>query len=160
MTRLLWKGYVQKHLSERGVRSFVIVTSSDRAEDVVKNIQGNNYYGLKLTGVVLMDESRIGWSCEGVPVVADMNNVEEYLCREWVDEVFFNLPEDIKLPAKLISLCEEMGITVHVRMAKMEDLENTNRFVQSIAGYLVITSYVNVISNGQAILKRLMDIAG
>ena len=160
VTRLLWKGYVQKHLSERGVRSFVIVTSSDRAGDVVKNIQRNNYYGLKLTGVVLMDANRIGCAYEGVPVVADTDNVEEYLCREWVDEVFFNLPEDIELPAPLISLCEQMGITVHIRMAKMEDLKNTNRFVQSIAGYLVITSYVNVISSGQAILKRLIDIAG
>ena len=160
VTRFLWKRYVQKHLSERGVRSFVIVTSSDRAEDVVKNIRGNNYYGLRLTGVVLVDEDLIGWSYEGVPVVANIHNVEEFLCREWVDEVFFNLPENVELPAKLISLCEEMGITVHIRMAKIEDLEKSNRFIQSIAGYLVITSSVNIMSNGQAILKRLMDLAG
>ena len=45
-------------------------------------------------------------------------------------------------------------------MAKMEDIGNTNRFVQNIAGYVVVTSSVNVMTNGQAILKRAMDLAG
>ena len=160
LCRIQWKRYVQKHLSEKGIRSFVIVTSSDLAEQVVKRIKGNNYYGLKLTGVILMDQSMTGWSYEGVPVVADAETAEEYLCREWVDEVFFNLPEEIELPTELINLCEEMGLTVHLRMAKIEDFQNTNRFVQKLAGYMVITSSVNVLSGGQVILKRLMDIAG
>ena len=134
--------------------------TSDLAEQVVKRIKGNNYYGLKLTGVILMDQSMTGWSYEGVPVVADAETAEEYLCREWVDEVFFNLPEEIELPTELINLCEEMGLTVHLRMAKIEDFQNTNRFVQKLAGYMVITSSVNVLSGGQVILKRLMDIAG
>lgn len=107
-----------------------------------------------------MDENVKGWSYEGVPVVADASSAEEYLCREWVDEVFFTLPSEIELPAELVNLCEEMGITVHIRMAKMEDFENTNRFVQNIAGYVVVTSSVNVMTNGQAILKRAMDLAG
>ena len=107
-----------------------------------------------------MDENVKGWSYEGVPVVADASTAEEYLCREWVDEVFFTLPSEIELPAELVNLCEEMGITVHIRMAKMEDFENTNRFVQNIAGYVVVTSSVNVMTNGQAILKRAMDLAG
>ena len=118
LCRIQWKRYVQKHLSEKGIRSFVIVTSSDLAEQVVKRIKGNNYYGLKLTGVILMDQSMTGWSYEGVPVVADAETAEEYLCREWVDEVFFNLPEEIELPTELINLCEEMGLTVHLRMAQ------------------------------------------
>lgn len=160
LCRILWKRYVQKNLSEKGIRSFVIVTSSDLAEQVVKRIKGNNYYGLKLTGVILMDQDRTGWSYEGIPVVADANTAEEYLCREWVDEVFFNLPEEIQLPTELISLCEEMGITVHLRMAKIEDFQNSNRFVQKLAGYMVVTSSVNVLSGGQVILKRLMDIVG
>ena len=104
-----------------------------------------------------MDENVKGWSYEGVPVVADASTAEEYLCREWVDEVFFTLPSEIELPAELVNLCEEMGITVHIRMAKMEDFENTNRFVQNIAGYVVVTSSVNVMTNGQAILKRALD---
>ena len=44
----------------------MIVTSSDLAEQVVKRIKGNNYYGLKLTGVILMDQDRTGWSYEGI----------------------------------------------------------------------------------------------
>ena len=127
---------------------------------MVRTIKENNHYGLRLTGIILMDENVKGWSYEGVPVVADASSAEEYLCREWVDEVFFTLPSEIELPAELVNLCEEMGITVHIRMAKMEDFENTNRFVQNIAGYVVVTSSVNVMTNGQAILKRAMDLAG
>lgn len=158
--RVLWKRYVLKHLGEKGLRSFVIVTSADMAETVVTRIQQNNYYGLKLTGVILMDANRVGWSIEGVPVVADKDSAEEYLCREWVDEVFFNIPEELKLPSDLINLCEEMGITVHVWMGRMEEFKNPIRFVQKIAGYMVITSSVNVITSGEATLKRLVDIAG
>lgn len=160
LCRLGWKRYVQRHLSENGTRSFVIVTSSHMAEKVVRTIKENNHYGLRLTGIILMDENVKGWSYEGVPVVADASSAEEYLCREWVDEVFFTLPSEIELPAELVNLCEEMGITVHIRMAKMEDFENTNRFVQNIAGYVVVTSSVNVMTNGQAILKRALDLAG
>lgn len=159
--RIFWKRYVQRHLSQRGARSLVIVTSTDLAEATVKRLQENNYYGLRLSGVILMDGDGGEHSYAGVPVVAcDAEHAEEYLCREWVDEVFFNLPVRIELPTELLQLCEEMGITVHVRMAKMEDLESSSRLVQTIAGYMVVTSSVNVLSNGQALLKRLMDLAG
>lgn len=160
LSRILWKGYVQKHLSQRGERSFVIVTSSELAEATVKKIKENNFYGLRLSGVILMNENMSGWSYEGIPVVASAESAEEYLCREWVDEVFFNLPGNIELPVHLLQLCEKMGITVHVRMVKMEDLESSRRFVQIIAGYVVLTSSVNALSNGQVVLKRMLDIAG
>lgn len=158
--RILWKRFMQKYLSESSARSFVIVTSSDLAEEVVQNIKNNNYYGLRISGLILMDRNQTGRLYDGIPVVADAGSAEEYLCREWVDEVFFNLPSDIELPSELLYLCEQMGITVHVRMAKMEGLESSKRFVQKIAGYMVVTSSVNMMSTRQAILKRLMDITG
>lgn len=158
--RCVWKRYVQIHLSERGSRSFVIVTTSGIADSVVKTIKANNRYGLRLTGIILMDANQTGSSYENVPVVADAEGAQEYLCRAWVDEVFFAMPDEISYPSELAQLCEEMGITVHIRMARMKDFENTRRFVQPIAGYVVVTSSVNVMTNGEVILKRLMDVAG
>jgi hypothetical protein len=77
-----------------------------------------------------------------------------------VDEVFVNIPERQKLPTELIEICEMMGITVHLRIARIDELQSTKKIVQSMAGYTVITSTVNTLDTRQAILKRLMDICG
>ena len=53
-----------------------------------------------------------------------------------------------------------MGITVHLRIARIDELQSTKKIVQSMAGYTVITSTVNTLDTRQAILKRLMDICG
>lgn len=160
VVRCLWKNFIMNRLKEKAVRSFIIATSSDMAEQVVNTIKTNNRYGLKLTGLILLDKEKSAAAYGDVPVVANAETAEEYLCHEWVDEVFFNIPEQIELPSKLLEVCEMMGITVHVRMAKMEDMNNSGQFVQKIAGYLVITSSANVMTSTQALMKRLMDIAG
>ena len=41
----------------------------------------------------------------------------EYLCREWVDEVFVNLPLQSAQLDDLVRQLNEMGITVHIQLA-------------------------------------------
>ena len=52
--------------------------------------------------------------------MTDKNGVAEYVCREWVDEVFINLPKDMPLPQELMDDFIEMGVTVHLKLIEME----------------------------------------
>ena len=160
VVRIFWKKFLIKRLQENGNRAFVIITTSQIATKVVETIKENNLYGLKIVGLIIMDRKCTGDYYAGVPVVAAKDEAEEYLCRNWVDEVFVNLPENLEFPKNLIEICEEMGITVHLRLVRLDELKARNRMVQNLAGYSVITSTVNTLDRRQAILKRMMDISG
>lgn len=160
VVRIFWKRFLIKRLQENGSRAFIIITTSQIATKVVDTIKENNLYGLKIVGLIIMDRECTGDYYGGVPVVAGKDEAEEYLCRNWVDEVFVNLPENLEFPKNLIKICEEMGITVHLRLVRLDELKARNRMVQNLAGYSVITSTVNTLDRRQAMLKRMMDISG
>lgn len=127
---------------------------------VIDNIRNNNYEGFQIIGISLLDADRVGETINDVPVVATMDNVEEYVCREWVDEVFLNLPKEIPLPRDLINHFIEMGITVHLKLIEMAKLEGEVQRVERLGSYTVLTSSINMASWKQAFYKRAMDIVG
>lgn len=158
--RVLWKNYLKRKFQENGNRALIIVTSSQLATKTVEIIRENNTYGLKIMGLIILDKNCEGDYYAGTPVVACKENAEEYLSRNWVDEIFVNLQEYLKPPKDLIEACELMGITVHLRVARIDELNSTRKFVQNLAGYTVITNTVNTMDSRQASLKRLIDICG
>ena len=119
-----------------------------------------DYIGVHPTGVVLVDQDRTGHKIHGVPVVSNLANVAEYVCREWFDEVLIVLPEDREIPQKVFDAFTEMGITIHVKIADVNEMQGKNQTVERMGNYTVITTCINMASAGQLILKRIMDICG
>lgn len=161
IARIFWK----KHLKVRGVvgkgnRSLLIITSEEMIDAVIDNIRNNNYEGFKIIGITLLDADRVGETINNVPVVVTLDNVGEYVCREWVDEVFLDLPKEVPLPSDLINVFIEMGITVHLKLIEMAKLEGEVQRVERLGSYTVLTSSINMASWKQAFYKRAMDIAG
>lgn len=69
-------------------------STKDRVKEVIDKIESNNYSGIILSGLVLMDDkdnTMTGKEIEGIKVVADLGHISEYIQESWVDEVF-NLP--------------------------------------------------------------------
>ena len=62
-------------------------------DTVIDTIRNNNYEGFQIKGISLLDADRVGERINDVPVVATLENVEEYVCREWVDEVFLDFAQ-------------------------------------------------------------------
>lgn len=58
----------------------------------------------------------------------------EYLCREWVDEVFVNLPLQSAQLDDLIRQLNEMGITVHIQLADKLMFGTQRQFVERLGG--------------------------
>ncbi len=160
-SRQIWKGYlVRKGRNNAGKRSLVVITTSDAAEKVLANIRANPYENFAITGMVLLDKDLTGQYINGVPVVADENSVKDYVCREWVDEVFLHIPNYMDYPKGLIDAFVVMGVTVHLTLTKIESISGGKQHVERLGAYSVLTTSMNMASPKQLLYKRLMDIVG
>lgn len=161
LVRDWWKWCIKKKgAAQGGKRSLVILTASPMVEEVIGNIKNNNYSAYRIAGITILDRDLTDEKIEDISVVANKDTVVDYVCREWVDEVFVNLPPEIPFPDGLLNDFSEMGITTHLRLARISTLSQGNQCIEKLGTYTVWTSSVNTVSAKQALYKRLMDIAG
>lgn len=160
LTRILWKKHLKKGMENGGDRSLLIVTSSDIAADVIENMRAHNYQHFTIAGVVLVDKDMKGKKIEGLPVLANESDAANYVCREWIDEVFVAISEKYPFPQKLVDQFMETGVTIHMNLAKMADTIGKKQLVEKIGGYTVLTTSLNYATAKQAFMKRSLDIIG
>ena len=110
--------------------------------------------------MALLDTDLTGETIEIIPVVGDVNTVKEYLCHEWVDEVFVKLNSEDSYPSKLIDDLVVMGLTVHLSLDIMERPLSGKKYIERIGDFTFLTSSVNMTSLKQMFYKRVMDIMG
>ncbi|HCC1542354.1 TPA: sugar transferase [Enterococcus faecium] len=158
ITRLLWKHYLKHKMKNEGNKSLIIVTSSSIAEVVIRNVKEHDYKMYKINGVIIIDKSMIGEDVEGVTVVSDSKNAADYLCQGWVDEVFIILNKSTSCMKEFIERCSEMGLTVHLNLAKVSDSALGKQSIGRIGEYTVLTTSINVMTTQQAFIKRTIDI--
>lgn len=158
--RILWKRFLLKRMAGDGKRSLVIVTTMSLVNHVIENIHRHNYEMFTVKGIAVVDRDMTGKTIDGVDVIANKETVIEYVCREWVDEVFINLPKSNPFPDHLINKFVEMGVTVHMKLAKVSKLEGQKQFVERMGNYTVLTTSINTASTRQLFLKRALDIVG
>lgn len=160
VVRELWKKLLRKQMADGGERKLLIITSEDVAEQVVFNMQENNYARYSIAGVVVIDADWTGRTINGIPVVANEENAAMYVCQEWIDEVLIVISEVLPYPSELIEKLTETGVTVHLNLAKITNVTGKKQFVEKVGNYTVLTTSINYASTKQLMLKRLMDIAG
>ena len=160
VTRILWKKHLQKRMENGGDRSLLIITSSDIAAEVVRSMQEHNYQRFNLVGIVLVDKDMKGQKIEGIPVLANEEDAANYVCREWIDEVFLVISEKYPYPQKLADQLLETGVTVHLNLAKMADAIGKKQLVEKLGDYTVLTTSINYATVKQAVMKRSLDIIG
>lgn len=167
LIRMLWKRVVNRRALQWDRKSMVLVC---RERDVKRILSRSRpAEGAEFTGLVLIDRNAEGETVRGLPVVANVMNAAQYICREWVDEVFI-YPESISeleaqdytgepsSVAKLLNECRTMAIPVHIRIPLGEF--SGKSFIEKVNGFNVVTTTANYASPLQLLLKRLMDIMG
>ncbi len=102
---------------------------------------------------------------DGVPVVANAENLLGWIRTASLDEVYINLSDHSKIHlASLIEELEDMGIVVNVNIPSLETIvekskfDNINCVVKS--GYPLAIFSPTVHDSTQLAIKRLIDIAG
>ncbi len=161
--RQLWKIVVKKNVknARQSGNYFVIVTVADKAKEVIESIRKEADSRYVISGIVVTDKKMTGKKISDVNVIADGESVIDYLCRNWIDEVFIALPEQYsELESTLVEDCVIMGITAHKYLARETKEKTGVRFVQKIGDYTVLSYGVKIITVKQMIMKRCIDIAG
>ena len=161
LTRILWKDQLKRKMHSSMKRSLLIITTKSMLDTVVYNIRNFNYEMFHVAGVAVIDCDMVGHDCgDSITVVANADTVADYVCREWVDEVFVNLPLQSAQLDDLVRQLNEMGITVHIQLADKLMFGTQRQFVERLGGYTVLTTSINTISTGELFVKRLFDIIG
>ena len=157
--RQFWKWVV----ITKGVRvekhSLLLVADEANVYEVLNNLQMNGQQSKSVTAIVLADCVASGTEIAGIPVVAGLEDAAEYICREWVDEVFVASEKAAAQMEVLAFQCQEMGVVVH-RILAQKLPEGQRQFVEKMGSFTVLTSSINYANPIHLLLKRCMDIAG
>ncbi|MBR0353386.1 MAG: sugar transferase [Oscillospiraceae bacterium] len=146
-------------LNAKKTRSLLVVSNtSEDAAEILREIKNDPAGQLRITGVILT-EGNTEKEVEGTPVVADISELSDYICREWVDEVLLFFPKNGMLPENVVEECAEMGVTVH-NVINLRNVDRNKQFIEQIGNRTVLTTAFNYIAPYQATIKRAADIAG
>ena len=159
VTRFLWKKLVAKKMATEGIRSLIIVSSSDVVESVVENIREFNYQRFRIAGIAVIDQDMREQKIHGIPVVATMDTVAMYICKNWIDEVLVVTSEKNPCSQTLLQTFMSTGVTVHQSLHKMFKVYTGDCLVENIGVYPVLTASMKQVSTRQLFVKRVIDIA-
>ena len=172
--RVLWKEYLRQRLHLKNHTGMLVVAEPDRLRGVVTELVNHNYNSYRFVGAALLDdqadipavEAGLADIMQGdkkidaLRVVATRNTLIQYLINSWVDEVYIDIPAGDAMPVALINEIMGMGITVHVAMNEMDQIEARHKNVEWVCGQVTITTSLGYVTGRDLLLKRLMDIAG
>ena len=159
LVREFRKAILKKEMEEGKDCSLMIITTKDIAENVVSNMQEHNYARYMIQGVAVIDSDMIGQEICGVPVVANEESAPMYICQEWIDEVLVVTSGLDSYPQELLDQLMETGVTVHLTLAKVDNVPGKKQLVERVGNYTVLTTSMNYASTRALLMKRLMDIA-
>lgn len=186
--RLLWKPLVRKINKGKRKDTMILVAEENSVKKILD--KASELDGFEYAGIVLSDRDETGETIHGVKVVSNLENAADYICREWVDEVFV-YPEhlsDLKTgnyEAVENFIHESYGTQNKESFEKPVDQSGVAKlieqcremaipihirlpitsaggksFIEKVGGYNVLTMTANYASPGQMVLKRLIDIVG
>lgn len=158
--RILWKRFLMHRNKMHLVSAAYMITTGDRAEQVIRRFQEYNLGQYRIQGICLLDRDATGEEIAGVPVTSSQSDVLRYLCDKWVDEVFVAVPVDGDYPGELIDAITEMGIVVHVHLEQMYIEEWQHQTIERVAGSMVRTLSMTMATPFELALKRTLDILG
>ena len=159
ITRMGYKKFIQHHGSigsER--RSMLAVLKVESAEEMARRLTANPAEPYHLIGIVLDGECDKKEIC-GIPVVTDLDNASDYICRRWIDSVYIDVPSEDKRIEKLMDDCREMAVPVHYHIPGVSR-HKQKQFVERVGGSTVLTLSNNYVTPLQMFCKRALDIVG
>ena len=164
--RVLNKRWLLNRKSTKGVirkgRSLVLITSGALVDEAMGKLANDIIYiDYFVSGIILMDGDFDSIKGEyDIPIIELNEAAIERLRSKWVDEVFILQPSAMAINKDLFNDLTDMGITVNYTLALFSDEDWPPLDLRRIGQYKVLTSSINFMSPGEAVLKRAMDILG
>ncbi len=161
LERQLLKYWLKKFMSvQRDIRHILLVTTQNEANEMMQVVEEKAYRDYVIDKIVLIEDVVDKNEIMGVQMMFfDEVEVLAYLRNNIVDEVFINLPREIKIPETLLEACYQMGLIVHIKLTN-RPYEIGDRALEEIFGYTVLTSGMRIAKPYQVLIKRTLDILG
>ena len=158
--RLGWKKVLKHRNINQTHTSTLLVSTADLVEGSIKTIQESSTGSVNLSGIILLDETKVGEMIGEIPVVADKKAMVNYICRNWVNEILFVMPANDMELSEMIDEIVEAGITVHLSLGAAKSEVGKKQLIENIYGYTVMTTSINYLTFRQVFFKRTIDIVG
>ena len=162
LTRTGYKQLLKKHGKVAGFgaekRSMLAVLKTENAEEMAGRLLQNPAEAYRLVGIVLDGPSETT-EVMGIPVVCNMEESSDYICRQWIDSVYIDVPSEDERIQKLMDDCREMAVPVHYHIPGISR-HKQKQFVERVGGSTVLTLSINYATPTQLFLKRCLDLIG
>ncbi len=86
LIRQAWKPMVRKIGRNSRKAAMILVADEPQVPKILERLSATD--DVEYTGLVLINRDGTGETIKGIPVVAGLGTAADYICREWVDEVF------------------------------------------------------------------------
>lgn len=86
LIRQAWKPVVRRIGMNSKKAAMILVADEKQVPEILKRVSETD--DVEYTGIVLSNRDGTGEKINGIPVVAGLKSAADYICREWVDEVF------------------------------------------------------------------------
>lgn len=148
--------------SSRSCKKIMLITSSDKVEDILEKFQRTNNWYFEITCITIVDQDLTGTKIQEIPVIANTDTMLEKAKNIALDGVFINVSYKSHIifdVRRTLHDFQEMGIIVHVNIDALE-LDVTDKVIENL-GFFKVVSYASRLRDpGQQVLKRCIDIVG
>ena len=157
----LYKKWMLEYYRKSGSSTKVlIVTSSERGTTLMEQLKLNIPWDCELVAAAVMDVAKIGYDMNGVPVVANADNLYEIAGKMAVDEVLIDLPDyPSDQMKKLVSDLEQMGVICNCCIHTFS-IDGVERNIETFGNRPVVSYSKTSIDFRQEMVKRAIDIVG
>ena len=161
--RISWKHVIKKRGVSRPGTVMLVAGERDYVASILENLDQNCFGLSQIIGVILLDAIPEGEKTIGkYPIVADIETMEDFVCRNWVDELLIAKRDTTWIPELrgMVDRIAASGVAVHSVLDFEEDDAGLERIVERVGSYPVLTSVIKSATFRQAFLKRALDIVG
>ncbi len=161
LVRVAFKKYMNRfYKRSKGSDKILVVTTNREIDAVIGHIECDAGWSYEIIGMAVMDADRKGDTVNGIPVIANRDDIIEVVRQSAVDVIFMHCPrmENSEMEI-LIQSFLAMGVTCHncvERFSIDTPCSSVGKFVE----FPVMTYVANVIDYRRMMIKRLMDIVG
>lgn len=158
--RLIYKRAKKNSVSVADRKAMLIITELAYAKTALDAVIESTGFSYNIKGFVITESNIECDSIGGYPVVCSLNHVADYICQNWVDDVLIVTDNINDFPENVMEELSETGVAVHLALKKKKNLLGQRQFIESYAGYDVVTSCMNEATALEVFLKRSMDLIG
>ena len=141
----------------------LIIADHKLAESIVNDVRNSRDFRQEIVGIAITDRKDLKEFMD-IPVVAGIDDLMDYCKASSLDEVIIAVemirPEEKEIISELMQVLAVMGITIHYRIEVPELSEARHKMLVKVGGMYTVTYANQVVSMGQILLKRAMDIFG